>query len=249
MIPAWVGPAISIGSGLFSAFGGDDDPLDQNEYYKDYYEGGSQAMDWGGGLYKKGRQRLDPMWTPYGPTPYLSDAGRPEAANLGMGAYMQGAGAFDTMTDPRMMLDVANNPYVMNMANAAANEAQRRTAAKYAGRSYGSSSQLKETTGAITDAMSNILGNAYGQGLTAMQGALTMTPEMTQLPLEQMDAYQMGDWDWLDRYTDTVSAFAPGGPPAEQASTLEKFGSGMEAGAGLFGDLFGEGGVLTGIFG
>lgn len=233
-LPGFIGPAVSIGSGLLSAFGGDKDPLDQNEFFRDYNEGGSQAMDWGGGLYKPGRQRLEPLWTPYGPTPYLSDAGRPEAMNLGMGAYMQGAGAFDTLTDPQMMLDVSRNPYVMNAANAAANEAQRRVEAQMAGKGYGGSAQLKATAGAVSDSMNKVLNNAYQQGLGALQGGLTAVPAMTRLPMQQMDAYQMGDWDWLDRYTNTISQFRPTGSPPEQISGLEKFGAGLQEGAKIF---------------
>lgn len=238
MIPAWVGPAVSIASGLFSAFGDDnEDPMLKyaDRWQKNTRTGMGEALE----ILRDGRARLDPMWTPYGPTPYLSDAGRPEAANLGMGAYMQGGGAFDTLTDPRMMLDVASNPYVMNMANTAANEAQRRVAAGFAGNSYGGSAQLKATTGAVSDAMNKVLGDAYSRGLQAMSGALTMTPEMTQLPLEQMDAYQMGDWDWLDRYMENMRYAPTGMGSTESAGPLEKFGAGMEAGAGLFDKITG----------
>ena len=192
--------------GIFGSESGDP----ASDYYEDWGNTAGNIMDTGGSIWDAGRQRLEPLWTPFGPTPYLSDAGIPEAMNLGMGAYMQGGGAFDTLTDPSLMLDVARNPYVMGAVDAAANEAQNRTAAtSFGSGNYGGSMHQRAAAGAIADASNEVLNQAYQQGLSGMNTALQMTPYMTQLPMQQMQDYPMADWQFMEPYYNMVAGFSP----------------------------------------
>ena len=171
-----------------------------------------------GDVLSAGRQRLVGMATPYGYMPWAPgvDAGMPEAAALGFGAYHQGAGAFDTLTDPSLMLDVANNPYVSGAANAVANDVQRRFAGTSAGRNYGGSAHLKAASGAIADAQNKVYNAAYQQGLNTMLGASAQMPQYAQTPMELMNAYQMADYNYLLPYM-------------KIAGTGPSFGQGQEA--------------------
>jgi hypothetical protein len=108
--------------------------------------------------------------------------GAPQMMNPAIQAYQQGTSS--------NMLDVANNPYVIGMANAAAQDAMSQLNPQLAGiRSgaiqsggYGGGRQgiaeglaLSGATDAATRASANVYGQAYGQGLGHQLGTLGQT--------------------------------------------------------------------------
>lgn len=228
-----------VAGGLLGGlFGGDDDITNDIEgLSKGYTEALRRTYGSAADILKAGRLNLNPLWTPFGPTPFLGPAGMPEAANLGFGAYMQGAGAYDWLTDPSRMLDVAQNPYVNAMANRAANEAQRRTSATAFGSgNYGGGAHQRAAAGAITDAMGDIYGKAYGQGLAGMNQALGMTGPFTGIPMELMNQYQMSDYNWLNPYTaNVVAGGQPGYASANSTNPLSNILGGAMTGMGIGG--------------
>ena len=124
--------------------------------------------------------------------------GAPQIMNPAIGAYQYGTGS--------SILDVANNPYVSGMAQAAASDAMAalqpemaniRGGAIQSG-GYGGSRQgiaegqaLAGAADAATRAAAEIYGNAYGQGLGAQTQTLGMTGNLLGagfLPYEQLGA-------------------------------------------------------------
>jgi hypothetical protein len=139
----------------------------------------------------------------------------PEAAGLGFGAYMQGGGAYNALTDPNLMLNVSQNPYVMGAVDAAANEAQRRTSASAFGSgNYGGGAHQRAAAGAIADVSNQVMNQAYSQGLGAMARGASMMPGFAGTPMNLMQGYQESDWDWLDRAKGIA-----GNPPQTVGST------------------------------
>ena len=113
--------------------------------------------------------------------------GAPQIMNPAIGAYQYGTGS--------SILDVANNPYVSGMAQAAARDAMSnlqpelaniRSGSVLSGGYGGSRQGIAEGTAlagaaqAATDAAADIYGQAYGQGLTAQGNTLGMTGDLLQ---------------------------------------------------------------------
>ena len=125
--------------------------------------------------------------------------GAPEVMNPALQAYQYGAGT--------SVLDVANNPYVSGMAQAAAADAMSSLQPELAGiRSgsvlsggYGGSRQgiaegtaLAGAADSATRAAANIYGQAYGQGLQHQLGTLGQTGSLIGAgfqPYEQLDVF------------------------------------------------------------
>jgi hypothetical protein len=180
----------------------------QGDLLKSVYGGAQDVLG-------RGRVPFMPQMTPFGPTPWLGAAGMPEAAGLGFGAYMQGGNAYNALTDPNLMLNVSQNPYVMGAVDAAANEAQRRTSASAFGSgNYGGGAHQRAAAGAIADVSNQVMNQAYSQGLGAMARGASMMPGFAGTPMNLMQGYQESDWDWLDRAKGIA-----GNPPATGSST------------------------------
>jgi len=111
--------------------------------------------------------------------------GAPQIMNPAISAYQYGTGS--------SILDVANNPYVSGMAQAAARDAMSnlqpelaniRSGSVLSGGYGGSRQGIAEGTAlagaaqAATDAAANIYGQAYGQGLDAQGRTLGMTGDL-----------------------------------------------------------------------
>lgn len=131
------------------------------------------------------------------------------------------------MQDPRMMLDVASNPYVAGQAGALENQAGRffrrnvmpgiRRGSSAAGQFGGSRGDIAtglaagEVGGRLADATANLFGGAYGQGLQAMGQAQSIAPNIMQMgaypgQLMQQVGQQYRDYD-QSRINDAVNRF------------------------------------------
>jgi len=225
----------AVGGGLVSSLFGPDENQ-QMGLWGPQADALEQGYAGAGDVLKAGRQRLVGMGTPFGYMPWAPgvDAGMPEAAALGFGAYHQGGGAYDTLTDPGLMLDVANNPYVAGAADAVANDVQRRFAGSAAGKNYGGSAHLKAASGAIADAQNKVYNQAYSQGLQAMLGGSAQMPSYAQTPMELMNAYQMADYNYLLPYMQIAGTGPSYGTGQEAPDVLGGAAAGAEFAGGLF---------------
>ena len=121
--------------------------------------------------------------------------GAPEMMNSAMGAYQYGTGS--------QVLDVANNPYVQGMAQAAARDAYSGLGQQFSNIRGGSimsggfgggrqgiaeGNALGAANQNAIDATANIYGNAYGQGLTHQANTLGMTGSIMDSGFKPYDA-------------------------------------------------------------
>lgn len=235
MIPQIVG---ALGSAFLSkAFGPDE------EAQLGLWEPQASALEKGygvlGDVLKGGRQRLVGMNTPFGSTPWGPgvDAGMPEATNLGFGAYHQGGGAYDYMTDVGQMMDVASNPYIAAAARAAGNEAARHVKGTSAGKNYGGSSYMKTIADTVFDATAGVYNQALDRNMQAMLGASAQMPQYAQTPLELMNAYQMADMNFANAYQQGAGVGPKFGTGQEAPDMLAAAGKGWDFGGEIAGSL------------
>jgi hypothetical protein len=176
-------------------------------------------MSAGSEIWDAGRQDLATPW---------GDMGMDQAANLGFSNLFGGMRGLNAMTDPNLMLNVAQNPYVMGAVDAAANQAQARTSGTgFRSGNYGGSMHQRAAAGAIADSSNRVLNDAYQQGLQSLARGTQMAPGYMTAPMQGMDYYQMQDWRFLEPYSSMVSGFRQGAAPEQQSSMWDKVGAGL----------------------